>query len=102
MAHPTLSPWLEWEAGRLVARKGELLIQQGRLQEERGLGEDVWELCMAFHRPSEEEEGRRGRSWSEGSPGGGGGFRTARHPSSRLLPAGACLGEDGSSVWHFT
>ena len=25
MAHPTLSPWLEWEAGRLVARKGELL-----------------------------------------------------------------------------
>ena len=38
MAHPTLSPWLEREAG--------VLIQQGRLQEERGLGEDVWELCL--------------------------------------------------------
>ena len=43
----TLSPWLEREAGRLLARKGELLLHQGRLQEERGRARQRWDEELA-------------------------------------------------------
>ena len=43
----TLSPWLEREAGRLLARKGLLLVDQGRLQEERGRARQRWDEELA-------------------------------------------------------